>query len=201
MPRAMRAESLLERGLEVGALRGPAGTLLGACATGILERFQPLVETAELVAHLRAELVEGTATAGRVEQGGELRAVTVEVTAQQLTEPAEGGVAPSLVEEVAHEAVELARVAEVRLQLARQPPVPIGEVRAQGRLERARGFRLGGRQVAHQAGELGTHDVHVDRRIRVADGEQADRSARSAAPRGPRPAPPPRRRRAPGRGA
>ena len=87
------AEPRLERLLEVGALGRAARSLLGASARRLLERLEALVQAAELVGHLGAELVERAAGAGRVEQRRQPRAVAVEVPAEELVG---AGRAPSL---------------------------------------------------------------------------------------------------------
>ncbi len=83
------------------------------------------------LADLGAELVERRAQPRRVEQLRQPRGVAIEVGAQQDAHPADGRVAPLLVEELAGEGAQLAAVAEEGLQRARQATVAIREVRAQ----------------------------------------------------------------------
>ena len=167
-------QACLERILEVGALGGAPGTLLGAGLLARLERGQPLLEGAELTGHLVAELVERRALAGGVQEVGELAGVAVEVAAQQLAQLAHGALAAVRVEQLAHQAAQLALVAQERLQGAGQAAVAIGEVGAQLLLQRlgSPGVRL--LQALGEARELGADDIGREADAGVADGLQAD---------------------------
>ena len=174
-----------------------ASALLSACPTGVLEGLEPLVETAELVAHLGAELIERAAAAGRVEQGGELRGVTIEVTAQRLTKTTEGGVAPALVEEVAHEPMELPESPRYTSSWRGSRPSPSAKF-VRSVVSSALAARPGSPPGHSPVGRLGapTSTLTVDSRCRWPAGRCA--ALARQAQRGPRPVPPRRRRQAPG---
>ena len=173
-PAGELAQACLERILEVRALGGAAGALLGAGLLARLERGQPFLEGAELAGHLVAELVERRALAGRVQEAGELRGVPVEVAAQQLAQLAHGALAAVRVEQLAHQAAQLALVAQERFQGAGQAAVAIGEVGAQLLLQGLGGPGVGLLQALGEAGELGADDIGRQADAGVADGLQAD---------------------------
>ena len=70
--------------------------------------------------------------------------------------------------------LERAAVAQELLERPGQAAVAVGEVRAQGALERERGLLVDRFGLAHQLLELGPHDVDVDRDAGVLEGQQAD---------------------------
>ena len=110
----------------------------------------------------------------RVQQQGELRGVAVEVALEHRADPADGAVALRLVEQLVDHRPQGAAIAEELLERARQPPVAVGEVGAQGLLERLGGLLVDRLRLAQELLELGPHDVHVDRHAGVLEGEEAD---------------------------
>ena len=103
-----------------------------------------------------------------------LRPVAVEVLAEQAADAADRGVPPRLVEQLVHELLERAAVAEELLERPRQPAVAVGEVGAQDVLDGARGLLVDGRRLGDELLELAPDDVDVDRGRRVLEGQQAD---------------------------
>ena len=128
----------------------------------------------EPLGDLLAELVQRRAEPGRVQQLGDLRPVAVEVLAEQAADAADRGVPARLVEQLVHELLELAAVAEELLERPRQPAVAIGEVGAQHVLDGPRGLLVDGRRLGDELLELAPDDVDVDRRRGVLEGQQAD---------------------------
>ena len=167
-------QQALEEVLEVAALGGALGPLLGPGGRGGLQRGDALVELVEALGHLAAELEERRAQAGGVEEGGELAAVALQVRAEKRLDAADGAVALRLVEELVGERAELAAVAQEGLERAREAPVAVGEVLAQELVQGRGRLRVGVLRLAQEGGELGPHRVDVDGHAGVHEGGQAD---------------------------
>ncbi len=174
MPRDEVRQHRLEEVLEVAALGRRAGAL-GTTGRGRgLDRDEALLERAEAVGHLLAELVHRGVQPGRVEQDRELGCVAVEVALEHRADPADGAVALGLVEQLVDHRTQRAAVAEELLERAWQPAVAVGEVRAQCLLERLGGLLVDRFGLAHELLELAPDDVDVDRDAGVLEREQAD---------------------------
>ena len=112
--------------------------------------------------------------AGGVEQEGELRRVAVEVALEHPADPADRAVALRLVEQLLDHRPQGASIAEELLEGPRQAAVAIGEVGAQGLLERLGGLLVDRLGLADELLELGPDDIDVDRHAGVLEREQAD---------------------------
>ena len=174
VPRDEVGQHRLEQVLEVAALGRRPGTLGAAGRGGRLDRDQPLLERLEAVGHLLAELVHRGVEPGRVEQDGELGRVTVEVALEHRADPADRAVALRLVEQLVDHRPQRAPVAEELLERPRQAAVAVGEVRAEGLLERLGGLLVDRFGLAHELLELAPDDVDVDRDAGVLEREEAD---------------------------
>ena len=126
----------LEEVLEVAALGRRPGALGATGRRGGLDRDEALLERLEAGRHLLAELVHRRVEPGRIEQERELRGVAVEVALEHRADPPDRAVALRLVEQLVDHRPQRAAVAEELLERPRQPAVAVGEVRAQGLLER-----------------------------------------------------------------
>ena len=166
------AEQRLQEVLEVAALRRGPRPLDRAGRCRGLDGREPFVDAFEAAGHLVPELVHRGVLAGRVEEQGQLRRVSVEVGAEQRLQPADGAVPLRLVEQLADERPELAAIAEELLEGPRQPSVAVGEVRAEDLVERVRGPRVRLLRGAQELLELVAHHVDVHRRRDVLDREQ-----------------------------
>ena len=87
---------------------------------------------------------------------------------------ADGGVPLGLVEQLVDELLEGSAVPEEALERAGQPPVPVREVGAEDVLHRARRLLVDGARLGDQLLELPPDHVHVHRRRRVLEGQEAD---------------------------
>ena len=145
-----------------------------ARARSRLDRREPLVDALEALADLLAELVERRAEPGRIEELGDLAPVAVEVLAEQAADPADGRVTARLVEQLVHELLEGATIAEELLERPRQPAVAVREVGAQDVLHGAGRGLVDGRRLGHELLELAADHVDVHGRGRVLHGQQAD---------------------------
>ena len=167
-------QEVLHEVLEVRAL---------GCRTGALgrprrgRRFdggEAVVEVLEALAHLGPELVQRRSQPRRVEQLCEPGSVTVEEGAQEEAHPADGGIAPLLVEQLAGEGPQLATVAEERLEGARQPAIPVGEVRAQDLVDLGREAVVERFGLADHGLELSAHGINVERGTGILQSGQPD---------------------------
>ena len=105
---------------------------------------------------------------------GELGRVAIEVALQHPADPADRAVPLGLVEQLVHHRAQRAAVAEELLQRARQPPVAVREVGAQGLLEGGRGTLVDLLRLADHPLELRADGVHVDRDPGVLQRDQPD---------------------------
>ena len=104
----------------------------------------------------------------------EPRGVPVEVRAEQHLHPADGAVSFRFVEELVHEAPQLALVAEEPLQRPWQPAFPIREVLAQHHVQGSGRLLVRGLRLAQQPLELRSDRVYVDRHADALDRRQTD---------------------------
>ena len=83
-------------------------------------------------------------------------------------------VAPARVEQLVDHRLELAAVAEERLQRARQPPAVVGEVGPEDLLERGRRLLVRHAALVCESVELGADRVHVEGHADALERGQAD---------------------------
>ena len=111
---------------------------------------------------------------GRVEQDRELGRVAIEVALEHPADPADRAVALRFVEQLVDHRAQGTSIAEELLERPRQPAVAVGEVGAQGLLERLGGLLVDRFCLADQLLELGPDDVDVDRDAGILERQQAD---------------------------
>ena len=128
----------------------------------------------EAVVHLDAELVERRVHARRVQELRQPRAVAVEVRLEHRADPADRGVSPAGVEELVDHRLQLAAVAQERLQRARQTPAVVAEVGPEHLLQRRGRLLVGGAALVREPVELGANGVHVQGHAHALERGQPD---------------------------
>ena len=109
-----------------------------------------------------------------IEQLGQARRVTVEIAAEHRPHPTHGGVPTRLVEQVRDERPQLSLVTQETFQGPRQPSVAVREVLAQHCVQGSAGTLAGCLRLAHQAFELASHDIHIERDAGILECREPD---------------------------